>query len=59
MAVLVDTHVMADFIHGDASWANWAGDRMTEHVGEMRINPIIYAELCWRAATKPTSRWSR
>lgn len=51
MAVLVDTNVISDVVHGDAVWESWAAERMAEHVGEMRINPIIYAELSCRAAS--------
>jgi predicted nucleic acid-binding protein len=51
MAVLVDTNIISDVVHGDPDWESWAGERMAEHVGQMRINPIIYAELSCCAAS--------
>jgi predicted nucleic acid-binding protein len=51
VAVLIDTNVISDVIHGDAVWEEWACERMAEHVGEMLVNPIIYAELSCRAVS--------
>ena len=49
MAILVDTNVISDVAHGQDEWATWSIEMMTNYTGEMRINPIIYAELCCRA----------
>lgn len=49
MAVLVDTSVISDIAHGESEWAEWSMEMMSQHTGEMRINPIIYAELSCRA----------
>ena len=51
MPVLIDTNVLSDVIHDDPTWRNWAEDQMAALVGELVINPIIYAELCCRART--------
>ena len=50
MAVLVDTNVIADILHGDANWGEWATQQLAQHVGELFVNPIVYAELCYRAS---------
>lgn len=49
MAVLVDTNVISDIAHGGSEWTEWSIEMMSLHTGEMRINPIIYAELSCRA----------
>jgi predicted nucleic acid-binding protein len=49
MAVLVDTNVIADVLHGDPNWGDWATQQLAQHAGELFINPIIFAELCYRA----------
>ena len=51
MAVLVDTNVIADVLHGDPDWGQWAQQQLAQHAGELFINPLIYAELCYRAAS--------
>ena len=51
MPVLIDTNVLSDVIHDDPIWRNWAEDQLEAFVGELVINPIIYAELCCRART--------
>lgn len=49
MAILVDTNVISDIAHGGSEWVEWSMEMMSRHTGEMRINPIIYAELSCRA----------
>jgi len=51
MAILVDTNVIADVLHNDPVWADWAAKQLTEHENELFINPLIYAELCYRASS--------
>ncbi|MEM6822622.1 MAG: type II toxin-antitoxin system VapC family toxin [Verrucomicrobiota bacterium] len=41
--------MIADVIYGESDWLPWATETMAQHIGEMNINPIIYAELCCRA----------
>ncbi len=52
MLVLVDTNVIADVLHGDPVWAEWACGQLNQHVGELVINPLIYAELCYHAHSR-------
>jgi len=52
MALLVDTNVLSDVIHGDPKWEPWALDQLSTHRGEIAINPIIFTELCCRASSK-------
>ena len=49
MPVLVYTNVIADVLHGDPLWADWSNAQLTQHAGDLLINPMIYAELCYRA----------
>ena len=49
MAILVDTNVVVDVLHGDPVWLDWANAQLKRFAGELWINPIIYAELCYRA----------
>ena len=51
MAVLVDTNVIGDVIYQDPVWVGWASAKLSQHAGEMVINPVIYAELCYRATS--------
>lgn len=51
MAVLVDTNVIVDVLHGDPLWADWANNKLTRSGGELWINPMIYGELCYRATS--------
>lgn len=51
MPVLVDTNVIADVLHGDPLWADWSIAQLTQHAGDLLINPMIYAELCYRATS--------
>ena len=49
MAILVDTNVVVDVLHGDPVWLEWANVQLKRFAGELWINPVIYAELCYRA----------
>lgn len=51
MAVLVDTNVILDILHGDPVWVEWANAQLRSYAGELWINPMIYAELCYRATS--------
>ncbi|MES2921983.1 MAG: type II toxin-antitoxin system VapC family toxin [Verrucomicrobiota bacterium] len=51
MAVLVDTNVIVDVLHGDPVWVDWANAQLTRYAGELWINPMIYAELCYSATS--------
>ena len=51
MPVLVDTNVIADVLHGDPVWADWSHAQLTRHAGDLLINPMIYAELCYRTTS--------
>lgn len=49
MVVLVDTNVIADVLHNDPQWGDWSADQLARHFGQLLINPVIYAELCYGA----------
>jgi predicted nucleic acid-binding protein len=49
MAVLVDTNVIFDLLHNDPIWVHWARTQLAQHAGQLIINPLIYAELCYEA----------
>ena len=49
MPVLVDTNVIADVLHDDPQWGAWSADQLARHFGQLVINPVIYAELCYGA----------
>lgn len=51
MAILVDTNVVVDVLHGDPVWVVWANAQLKRYSTELWINPIIYAELCYRATS--------
>ena len=51
MAVLVDSNVIFDVLHGDPVWGEWAKAQLQRYAGELWINPVIYAELCYRASS--------
>ena len=51
MPVLLDTNVIADVLYGDPLWAEWSRKQIEDHAGELLINPLIYAELCYRATS--------
>ncbi len=44
---LVDTNVLIDVITDDPRWGAWSSTALSEaaDIGELAINPIIYAEL--------------
>lgn len=47
--ILVDTNVILDVLEDDPRWAAWSADRMSQVVGRMAINPLIYTELGYEA----------
>ena len=49
MDVIVDTNVIVDILNDDPLWASWGKLRLAEYEGDLLINPIIYAELSYRA----------
>jgi len=49
--ILLDTNVILDVTERDARWAAWSRDQMIRYVGRMIVNPIIYTELCYEAAS--------
>lgn len=51
MAVLVDTNVIADVLYNDPLWGDWSAEQLARHAGQLLINPIIYAELCYGASS--------
>lgn len=51
MPVLVDTNVIADVFHRDPVWVDWSRAEIARHAGDLLINPLIYAELCYRATS--------
>lgn len=44
---LVDSNVIIDIVRRDPVWLEWSIDALTRAV-EPRINPIVYAELCYQ-----------
>ncbi len=47
---LVDSNVVIDIVRQDSSWAEWSLDVLSRHEG-LRVNPIIYAEICYQKAS--------
>ena len=52
MPVLVDTNVILDVLHDDPEWGKWSRDRLAEFSGQLMINPLVYAELCYGATSQ-------
>jgi len=48
-AVLVDTNVILDVFEDDPRWADWSQEQMSQWVGCIAVNPLIYTELCYQA----------
>ena len=48
--VLVDSNVIMDLIQRDKRWAEWSLETLSQF-SQVRINPIIYAELCYQKTT--------
>ncbi|MGE9267133.1 MAG: type II toxin-antitoxin system VapC family toxin [Verrucomicrobiales bacterium] len=48
-SILVDTNVILDVITLDPQWADWSQLQLGQYHDRMLINPMIYAELCYRA----------
>lgn len=51
MAVLVDTNVLCDVLYNDPVWGDWSAAQLASHWGRLCINPIIYTELSYQAAS--------
>lgn len=51
MAVLVDTNVICDVLYNDPVWNSWSTTQLANHWGQLLINPVIYAELSYRATS--------
>lgn len=47
--VLVDTKVILDVFEDDPRWADWSQAQMSQWVGRIAVNPLIFAELCYAA----------
>ncbi len=45
--ILVDTNVLVDILEDDPEWAEWSLSQLYHQskIHELKINPIIYAEL--------------
>ena len=50
--VLVDSNVIIDIVRREERWVEWSLDALSRFE-EARVNPIIYAELCYQH-TSPT-----
>ena len=46
--MLVDTNVLADVLFADPVWEPWSSAQLVKHAESLAINPIIYAELCYK-----------
>lgn len=44
--VLVDSNIIIDIFRRDPVWADWSIEALSQFK-DVRINPIIYAELCY------------
>jgi len=51
MPILVDTNVISDVIHQDPVWAPWSSAQLLQSAGDLVVNPMVFAELCCRAAS--------
>lgn len=47
--ILVDSNVLADILHQDPEWMEWSAGQLAAHDSRLCINPVIYAELSYRA----------
>jgi predicted nucleic acid-binding protein len=45
--VLVDSNIIIDIVRHDPVWVDWSVDTLSQFK-DARINPIIYAELCYQ-----------
>lgn len=52
MPILIDTNVILDVLYCDPVWETWADHQINQWQGDLWITPIIYAELCYRPASK-------
>lgn len=49
--ILVDTNIILDVFDDDPRWADWSQEKMSEWVGRIAVNPLIFAELCYEAGS--------
>ena len=49
--ILVDTNVLSDVLYADRQWYNWSSSQLENFGDDLAINPIIYADICYRAAS--------
>ena len=47
--VLVDSNIIFDISGSDPNWSEWSNHQLSQLVGRLLVNPIIYAELCYDA----------
>jgi predicted nucleic acid-binding protein len=47
---LVDTNVILDVAEADTKWHDWSFRQMNQFPSRLIIKPLIYTELCYRAA---------
>lgn len=50
--VLVDTNIILDVFEDDPRWADWSQKQMSQLVGRLAVNPLIYSELCYEAGNR-------
>jgi predicted nucleic acid-binding protein len=51
MAVLVNTNVICDVLYNEPVWSDWSASQLASHWGQLCINPVVYAELCYQATS--------
>lgn len=51
MPVIVDTNIISDVIHQDPLWSSWSSEQLIQNAGDLVVNPMIFSELCCRAAS--------
>ncbi|MDX2227430.1 MAG: type II toxin-antitoxin system VapC family toxin [Verrucomicrobiae bacterium] len=49
--ILVDTNVLSDVLYADAQWNEWSSGQLIKYAGQLAVNPMIYAEICYRATS--------
>ena len=50
--IIVDTNVVSDVLYQDPQWYAWSSNQLLNYAGRLIINPLIYAEICYRAASR-------
>ena len=44
--VLIDSNIVIDIAGDTGEWTEWSMKQVSLHAGALRINPVIYSELC-------------